>query len=156
MKKLEFLVIHCTATPACREVTSAEIRHWHMDPVPKGRGWSQVGYRTMYHINGGVEQLVANNEDGFVDAWEITNGVANKNSICQHIVYVGGMTADNKKPFDSRSLQQKEAMKRDILAFHKKFPNIRIVGHNYFDKGKACPSFDVTGWLKQIGINQKL
>lgn len=156
MKKLEFLVIHCTATPAGREVSSDDIRRWHTSPPPAGRGWNQVGYRKMYHINGGVEQLVANNEDSFVDAWEITNGVAGHNSVCQHIVYAGGMDAANKVPFDSRSIPQKEAMKRDILAFHTKFPEVKIVGHNYFDKGKACPSFDVQDWLKQIGINQQL
>lgn len=156
MKKLEFLVIHCTATPAGREVTSDDIRRWHMSPPPQGRGWSQVGYTRLYHINGGVEQLVANNEDGFVDTWEITNGVAGRNSICQHIVYAGGMTTDNKRPFDSRSFAQKEAMKRDVLLLHRNFPEVRIVGHNYFDKGKACPSFDVQSWLSSIGINQML
>jgi len=30
------------------------------------------------------------------------------------------------------------------------------VGHNHFDKGKACPSFDVQAWLLSIGINQQL
>ena len=33
--KLQYLVIHCTDTPAGREVTSDEIRHWHTDPVSK-------------------------------------------------------------------------------------------------------------------------
>jgi hypothetical protein len=156
MRKLEYLVIHCTATPAGREVSSEEIRRWHTSPPPEGRGWSQVGYTDIYHINGGVERLVQNNDDGFVDPWEVTNGVAGKNSICKHIVYAGGMTADNKKPFDSRSFAQQESMKRDILAFHKKFPEVKIVGHRYFDNGKACPSFDVQAWLKSIGINQTL
>jgi len=156
MKKLEYLVIHCTATPAGREVSSEEIRRWHTSPPPEGRGWSQVGYTDLYHINGGVERLVSNNDDGNVDSWEVTNGVAGKNSICKHIVYAGGMTADNKRPMDSRSLAQLESMKRDILAFHRKFPDVKIVGHNYFDKGKACPSFDVQAWLRSIGINQTL
>lgn len=155
-KRLEFLVIHCTATPAGREVSSEEIRRWHTSPPPAGRGWSQVGYSRIFHINGGVEILVPNNDDGFVDAWEVTNGVAGKNSICQHVVYVGGMTADNKKPFDSRSLMQKDVMKSAILAFHRKHPEVKIVGHNYFDKGKACPSFDVQAWLRMIGINQQI
>ena len=156
MKPIEYLVIHCTATPAGREVTGEEIRHWHTDPKPKGNGWSQVGYTKLFHINGGVEQLVANNGDAMVDPWEITNGVAGKNSVSQHWCYVGGVTAETRKPYDSRSLMQKEAMKREILAFHRKFPGVKIVGHNYFDSGKACPSFDVQKWLKEIGINQVL
>ena len=156
MNKLEFLVIHCTATPAGREVTGSDIRHWHTDPPPAGRGWKQVGYTRLYHINGGVESLVANNNDGFVDPWEITNGAAGHNSTCQHIVYAGGMDAAGAKPTDSRSLEQKESMRRDVLLLHRNFPDVKIVGHNHFDKGKACPGFDVQAWLRTIGINQEL
>lgn len=154
MNKLQFLVIHCTSTPAGREVTSADIHHWHMDPPPAGRGWNQVGYTDLIHVNGGIERLVQNNEDAYVDKWEITNGVAGKNSMCRHIVYVGGMDAQMKKPFDLRSLEQKKAMENYVVYFHKRNPDVKIVGHNYFDKGKACPSFDVQSWLIEIGINQ--
>ncbi len=155
-KKMQFLVIHCTATPAGREVSGAEIRRWHTDPKPRGNGWRQVGYTDVYHINGGVENLAGNNNDAYVDPWEITNGVAGKNSICKHIVYVGGMSQDNKKPMDTRSAMQKQAMRRDVLSFHRKFPDVKIVGHNHFNRGKACPSFDVQAWLRSIGINQTL
>ena len=52
MARLQYLVIHCTATPEGREVTSAAIRHWHTDPVSKGgRGWKQVGYTDMIHLD---------------------------------------------------------------------------------------------------------
>ncbi|MDO4230232.1 MAG: lysozyme, partial [Capnocytophaga sp.] len=63
MKKIQFLVIHCTATPEGREVSAEEIRRWHLSPPPKGRGWKQVGYTEMIHLNGAIEKLVANNED---------------------------------------------------------------------------------------------
>ena len=62
--KLQYLVIHCTDTPAGREVTSDDIRHWHTDPVSKGgRGWKQVGYTDMFHLDCKKERLVKNNED---------------------------------------------------------------------------------------------
>ena len=81
MGKLKYLVIHCTATPEGREVSGAEIRAWHTNPVSKGgRGWKQVGYTDLFHLNGGVERLVNNNEDANVDPWEVTNGVAGYNS----------------------------------------------------------------------------
>lgn len=76
MRKLKYLVLHCTATPEGREVTSDEIRAWHTGPVSKGgRGWKQVGYTDMIHLDGTVERLVDNNEDANVDNWEITNGL---------------------------------------------------------------------------------
>lgn len=72
-------------------VSGAEIRAWHTNPVSKGgRGWKQVGYTDLFHLNGGVERLVNNNEDANVDPWEVTNGVAGYNSVSRHIVYAGG------------------------------------------------------------------
>ena len=76
-KPMKYLVIHCTATPEGREVSAADIRHWHTDPVSKGgRGWKQVGYTDLIHLDGSVERLVENNEDANVDDWEVTNGAA--------------------------------------------------------------------------------
>ena len=74
MGKLKYLVIHCTATPEGREVSGAEIRAWHTNPVSKGgRGWKQVGYTDLFHLNGGVERLVNNNEDANVDPWYVSH-----------------------------------------------------------------------------------
>lgn len=153
--KKQFLVIHCTATPEGREVTAADIRRWHMSPPPAGRGWKQVGYSRLLHLDGSIEQLVANNNDDIVDPWEVTNGVAGKNSICEHWVYAGGMSKDMKAPKDTRTPAQRSVLEKEVKAFHARFPHIKIVGHNYF-AAKACPSFDVQAWLKEIGINQTL
>ena len=152
MQKLKYLVLHCTATPEGREVSSSDIRHWHTDPVSKGgRGWKQVGYTDMIHLDGKVERLVKNNEDANVDTWEITNGVAGKNSVSRHVVYVGGVGKDGKTAKDTRTPQQLKALEEYVKDFHKRFPSVRIVGHNEL-AAKACPSFDVKQWLKQIGI----
>lgn len=154
MQKLKYLVLHCTATPEGREVSSSDIRHWHTDPVSKGgRGWKQVGYTDMIHLDGKVERLVKNNEDANVDPWEITNGVAGKNSVSRHVVYVGGVGKDGKTAKDTRTPQQLKALEEYVKDFHKRFPSVRIVGHNEL-AAKACPSFNVKQWLKQIGINQ--
>ena len=154
-KKLKYLVIHCTATPAGREVSADDIRRWHTSPVSQGgRGWKQVGYTDLFHLDGSVERLVKNNEDMRVDPWEVTNGAAGYNSVSRHIVYAGGVDAnDVNKAVDTRTLAQKEAMKRYVLDFHRRFPGVRIVGHNQL-AAKACPSFDVPEWLESIGIKQ--
>ena len=154
MGKLERLVIHCTATKEGREVSSEEIYRWHTDPVSKGgRGWKQVGYTDLIHLNGQVERMVSNNEDANVDDWEITNGAKGYNATSRHIVYAGGVASDGKTPKDTRTSAQKEAMKVYVIDFHKRFPDVRIVGHNEL-AAKACPSFDVQKWLKEIGIKQ--
>lgn len=108
MAKLKYLVIHCTATPEGREVSSADIRKWHTSPVNQGgRGWKQVGYTDLFHLQGGVERLVNNNEDAQVDPWEVTNGAKGYNSVSRHIVYAGGVAKDGKTPKDTRTGCQK-------------------------------------------------
>lgn len=153
MAKLKYLVIHCTATAEGREVTASQIRAAHTNPVSKGgRGWRVVGYTDMIHLDGSIERLVDNNEDANVDPWEITNGAKGYNSVSRHIVYVGGV--DHRgKPKDTRTEAQKRAMAEYVKDFHRRFPEVKIIGHNEV-AAKACPSFDVQAWLKEIGINR--
>lgn len=151
-KPLKYLVLHCTATPKGRDVTAEQIRHWHTDPVSKGgRGWQQVGYTDMIHLDGRVERLVDNNEDHNVDPWEITNGAKGYNSVSRHVVYVGGGTSP--KGEDTRTEAQRKALADYVLRFHRKHPSVRIVGHNEL-AAKACPSFDVPAFLRELGIKQ--
>ena len=152
-KELRYLVIHCTDTPEGREVSSAEIRAWHTAPASEGgRGWKQVGYTDMFHLDGSVERLVENNEDAWVDGWEITNGAKGYNAVSRHIVYVGGRSKSGKY-IDTRTQAQRDALKAYILDFHRRHPKVRIVGHCDL-AAKACPSFNVAAWLKEIGINK--
>ena len=154
MAKLKYLVLHCTATPEGREVSSNDIRAWHTDPVSKGgRGWKQIGYTDLIHLNGEIERLVDNNEDANVDPWEITNGAKGYNSISRHVVYVGGVVADGKTTKDTRTKAQRAAMESYVKEFHRKHPNVRIIGHREV-AAKDCPSFDVQVWLKEIGVIQ--
>lgn len=154
MAELKRLVLHCTATTEGCEVTSEEIRAWHTNPVCRGgRGWKQVGYTDLIHLDGRIERLVDNNEDANVDPWEVTNGAAGYNSTSRHVVYAGGCGKDGKTPKDTRTNAQLKAMEAYVKDFHERFPQVRIVGHNEL-AAKACPSFDVQKWLEQVGINQ--
>lgn len=143
MKRIERLVIHCTATPEGREVKASDIRRWHCAQPPVGRGWKQVGYTDMVHLDGTVERLVRNNEDEWVDPWEITNGAKGYNATSRHIVYVGGCAADGKTPKDTRTAAQKASMLRYVQDFRRRFPKAGVVGHRDLNPGKACPCFNV-------------
>ena len=160
MAKLKYLVIHCTATIEGKDVKSDRIRHWHTDPKPQGRGWKQVGYTDLFHLDGTVERLVCNNEDARVDPWEVTNGAAGYNGVSRHIVYAGGLSAkrDARGRYpakDTRTAAQRKAMAAYVKDFHRRFPDVRIVGHRDLPNvNKDCPSFDVASWLESIGIKQ--
>ena len=154
MGELKYLILHCTATAEGREVSSEEIRAWHTNPVCKGgRGWQQVGYTDMIHLDGKVERLVDNNEDANVDPWEVTNGAKGYNAVSRHVVYVGGCAQGGKSSKDTRTKAQREAMETYVKDFHRRHPKVRIIGHREV-AAKDCPSFDVQDWLRSIGINQ--
>jgi hypothetical protein len=125
-----------------------------LSPPPVGRGWKQVGYTDLIHLNGTIERLVANNDDSYVDGWEITNGVAGINVTSRHIVYAGGLAKDGRTTKDSRTLAQKMAMRNFIFNFLKTNPDVIIAGHNQFAH-KDCPSFSVPLWLREIGVPAK-
>ena len=128
-KELKYLVIHCTATREGREVSAAEIRRWHTSPVSAGgRGWKQVGYTDLVHLNGSVERLGANNEDAWVDDWEITNGAKGYNSVSRHVVYAGGVAADGKTAKDTRTTAQKAALEKYVNDFLAAPANVKIIG----------------------------
>ena len=99
----------------------------------------------------GRQLVVSHNAQ--VDPWEVTNGAKGYNNVNRHIVYAGGVAKDGKTPKDTRTGCQKKALEKYVKDFHRRFPDVRIVGHNEL-AAKACPSFDVQKWLKEIGINQ--
>lgn len=151
MAALKYLVIHCTATPEGREVSAADIRRWHISPPPTGRGWNQVGYTDLIHLDGTIERLVRNNEDAKVDPWEMTNGAKGFNSVSRHIVYVGGVDAKGKAK-DTRTEAQRIALDRYVRTCYRQHPTVRIIGHRDLNPAKACPSFDVKKWLDSLNL----
>ena len=88
-----------------------------------------------------------------VDDWEITNSAKGYNSVSRHVVYAGGVAADGKTAKDTRTTAQKAALEKYVKDFHAAHPKVKIIGHNQV-AAKACPSFDVQAWLREIGINQ--
>lgn len=155
MKKLTYLILHCTATPEGRAVTADEIRRWHTAPPPQGRGWSKVGYSDMIHLDGHIENLRSFNPDNWVDAGEITNGARGMNTQSRHIVYVGGTEKDDINiAKDTRTPDQEWSMSILCWWHVMRYPDILILGHNEV-ADKACPSFDTAQWLECIGIPKK-
>lgn len=152
--KLQFLVIHCTATPEGRAVTKQDIIRMHTSAPPTGRGWKKVGYSDLITLEGSLVNLTPYNQDDEVDAWEITNGVRGLNSISRHIVYAGGCDR-NLNPKNTLTTAQHETLKAYVLNLITLKPAIKIAGHYQFDAGKACPSFDVPMYLRAIGVPEK-
>lgn len=83
---------------------------------------------------------------------QVSNGVAGYNTPSIHISYLGGVDVNNK-PLDNRTLAQKASQIKILTELKKMFPHAEIKGHRDFPKvAKACPSFDVKAWLKEINF----
>ena len=55
MRRINEIIIHCSATPEGRNDTSADIRAWHTAPKPKGNGWKNIGYHFVVLLDGTIE-----------------------------------------------------------------------------------------------------
>ena len=130
------IIIHCTATPEGKDYTVDTIRQWH-----RQRGFSDVGYHYIIHPNGQIDDGRDVNVAGA--------HCSGHNSHSIGIAYIGGMTADNKSAKDTRTDEQRKAIKRLLRALRSIYPKAKIHGHRDF-AAKACPSFDATSEYKNI------
>lgn len=146
-KAFKYLIIHCTATPEGRSITPETIRNWHLKPPPLGRGWSKVGYSDVVLLDGTRHRFVKHNGDKWIDAEEITNGVAGMNSVSRHVCYVGGLDSSGIKAKNTLTEVQNGILSSIIAECLAYAPDIQIAGHNQF-ANKACPSFWVPDYLR--------
>ncbi len=137
MRKIDQIIIHCTATPEGREVTVAEIDSWH-----RQRGFKGIGYHYVIHLDGrlsngrSVEMIGAH--------------CLNHNSRSIGVCYVGGTDRQGRAK-DTRTEAQRRALLKLCQELKQKYPKATIHGHNEF-AAKACPSFDVQAWRKEVGL----
>ena len=129
-RKINRLIIHCSATPEGKDFTVEQIREWHLQ-----RGFTDIGYHYVIYRDGSVhkgrdEKMAGAHTYGY-----------NLNSI--GICYIGGMDSSNKNPKDTRTHEQKIALRELLKLLRKKYPEATIHGHREF-AAKACPCFDVT------------
>ena len=131
MRYINKIIIHCSATPEGRNFTVDEIRDWHVN----GNGWSDIGYHYVIYLDGSVHigrplSKVGAHCKGY-----------NRGSI--GICYIGGVDADDvKRAEDTRTPEQKIALRALVDGLRGIYPHITVHGHNEFSS-KACPSFDV-------------
>ena len=97
MRKINKIIIHCTATPENRPHDVADITRWHL-----ARGFNTIGYHYLIHIDGRIEKGRPIEKQGAHCSGQ------NRNSI--GICYVGGMTKDMKKAKDTRTKEQKDSL----------------------------------------------
>jgi N-acetyl-anhydromuramyl-L-alanine amidase AmpD len=141
MRKIDYLVMHCSATRGGQKVTVKDITEWH-----KARGFRTIGYHYVVYADGTIVEGRPLEEIGAHVAGH------NQNSI--GICYIGGLDVMGKAK-DTRTPEQKKAIRELLLKLRRQYPNAAICGHRDFspDKNgngkiepfewiKECPCFD--------------
>ena len=134
MRKINKIIIHCSATREGEDISAAVIDRWHRD-----RGWSGIGYHYVVSLNGNIEYGRPIDKQGA--------HVKNHNKGSIGICYIGGVESErgsNGKWIakDTRTLEQKESLLDLIKTLKRLNPGATVHGHNEF-AAKACPCFNV-------------
>ena len=135
-RRINEIIVHCTATPEGRDYTVADIRAMH-----KAQGWVDIGYHYLIYRDGSIH------EGRNVDLVGAHCQGHNAQSI--GVCYVGGVARDGKTPKDTRTPAQKDALVHLLMQLVCLYPDARIHGHRDF-AAKACPSFDATKEYKNL------
>lgn len=136
MRRINEIIVHCTATAEGKNFKAADIDRWHTQ-----RGWNGIGYHYVIDLDGTLE----------IGRPEVKVGAhcLGHNSNSLGVVYVGGVASDGKTPKDTRTEAQKVSLIKLLTSLKHRFPNATIHGHRDF-AAKACPSFDATSEYKNI------
>jgi N-acetylmuramoyl-L-alanine amidase len=135
--EVKYLTIHCAATPEGRHVPTETISQW--DRAKFG----QTSYHKVVELDGSIHQSLRDDQKGA--------HVGGHNSGNIGVCYVGGVDAHGN-PKDTRTPGQKAALLTLIRTYKGRYPGIKILGHREWPGvAKACPSFDVKAWLKEVG-----
>ena len=128
MRDLKRVILHCSATPEGREFGAEDIRRWHIN-----RGWTDIGYHYVIHIDGLIETGRPVSIQGAHTSGENEDSVG--------VCYIGGLdlSMDAK---DTMTVPQEIAFVELVNSLRLIFGDLFIHGHNEYSP-KACPSFSV-------------
>ena len=128
MRKINKIIIHCTATPEGRKVTKKDLHKWHVIE----RGWQDIGYHFFIDLKGKVHECRPIEKTGAHTRGQNFDSIG--------IAYAGG-TDEEGNPKDTRTDAQKQALEETLCYLKTLYSQAKIYGHKDFST-KACPSFD--------------
>lgn len=134
-ENVEYLIIHCSATPPDMDIGRKEIDRWH-----RKNGWLMIGYHWVIRRNGHLEAGRDEGEPGAHARHYNTKSIG----ICM----VGGTDAnDHTKAENNFTDEQWATLDSLIGRLEGIYPTAKVIGHRDVDPHKACPCFDVQQWM---------
>ena len=156
-KTIDSIIIHCSDSEwGC----AREIKKWHTDPTPQGRGWSDIGYHFVIQngrptprqnipsLEGSIECGRLLDEDNVIGTDETGIHCLGYNEHSVGICLIG------VKTFTMPQFESLKHLLQDLYREHG-IPIENILGHcetaSGMSQGKTCPNFPVSSfrsWLK--------
>ncbi len=127
-RKINKIIIHCSATREGQHIDVDTIRDWHVN----GRGWSDIGYHYVIYLDGTVHPGRPVERSGAHTKGQNSNSIG--------ICYIGGL-GSSMEAKDTRTPEQKESLLLLLKTLKKMHPEATIHGHNEF-AAKSCPCFN--------------
>lgn len=153
-REIDHVIIHCSATGPDADIGAVDIDKWH-----RSKGWLGCGYHYVIRRSGVLESA----ENGKRCRPEEKAGAHvgdcgpgwNKRSI--GICLAGGVNAKSKAE-NNFTEAQFATLKVLVQILQKRYPGVKVMGHKDLIKmtgapPKDCPSFSVSNWLKDNGLN---
>ena len=135
MRRIDTIIVHCTATKAMRHFNVNDVRRWHIQ-----RGFNDIGYHFLVLVDGTIQtgRLLS------IAGAHCQGRNAHSIGVC----YVGGLNAKGA-PADTRTPAKRKALRQLLTRLKQQFPAATIHGHRNF-AAKACPCFNATAEYEDI------
>lgn len=153
MRKIKYIVVHCSATKEGQWYEEADIERMHAKRFQK-IGGKHIGYHVLIYLDGTVVQTKGTEFIG--------QHVSGHNQDSIGVCYIGGIDAKGKGK-DTRTPEQKKALLSVLRELKKSYPDAVICGHYDFspdtngngkvdpwEKIKECPCFDAKSEYSNI------
>lgn len=132
---VDYLVVHCSATPPGMDIGAKEIDEWH-----RAKSWLAIGYHYVIRRDGTLETGRAANSVGA--------HAQGYNNVSQAICLIGGTTAAGKA-HNNFTKAQKETLRTLLTTLQHIHPDAEVLGHRDLPGvAKDCPCFDVRKWWR--------
>ena len=128
MRTITLIIVHCSAVRPDQTSSAKKIDEWHKD-----RKFKCIGYHYVIRRDGTIEP-------GRPE-WQVGAHCLHHNAHSIGVCYEGGLDIRGQ-PADTRTAEQKAAMRTLLEQLHQRYPRALIVGHRDLDPAKDCPCFN--------------
>ena len=130
MRKINEVVVHCSATGVHQDFDVSDIDRWH-----RARGFNGCGYHYFIKLDGTLQVGRDIAKVGAHAKGHNTNTIG--------VCFEGGLLEDMKTPWDRPTDRQIVTWHRLLDYLNKDLRIDKVSGHYEYSSSKGCPNFHV-------------